>query len=77
VIIRWAPFSIALREQVAFVFERLYGTSELHTSKDGFTFLRPPRSADEVSKGDWSHFDQVLVVFSFVCFACMKTSTLR
>jgi hypothetical protein len=111
----WAPFSVELRETVAFVFERLYGsfscrsylfvflsfflcmnvrvdtfrilyhsmlllmlelsdvhppffcstnqgTHKLHTSKDGFTLLRPPRSADEVDQGDWSHFDQVMRV---------------
>ena len=50
-----------LRERVAFVFARLYGTPELHCSKDGFTLLRPPRAAAEVSRGDWSHFDQVRV----------------
>ena len=54
----WAAFAVRLRERVAFVFERLFGTDRLHTSKDGFTLMRPPRTAAEVEGGDWSHFDQ-------------------
>ena len=54
----WAPFSVHLRERVAFVFERMYGTRRLHCSKDGFTLLRPPRSPDDIEAGDWTHFDQ-------------------
>jgi hypothetical protein len=54
----WAPFAVELRAEVAFVFERLYGTRRLHTSKDGFTLLRPPRTKEEIDEGDWSHFDQ-------------------
>jgi hypothetical protein len=46
-----------LRELLAKrVFEPLYGTNELHSSKDGFTFQRPTRTAMKRRAND--HFDQ-------------------
>jgi hypothetical protein len=38
------------------VFEPLYGTRELHTSKDGFTLMRPQRRPAARALG--GHFDQ-------------------
>jgi len=38
------------------VFERLYGTRELHCSKDGFTFQRP--TWQELGRNPNDHFDQ-------------------
>lgn len=46
-----------LRERMAErVFERLYGTKELHSSKDGFTLQRPTRQELRLSPND--HYDQ-------------------
>merc|ERR1719230_2575195 len=46
-----------LRERMAErVFERLYGTKELHTSKDGFTLQRPTSEELHLSPND--HVDQ-------------------
>lgn len=47
-----------LREKIAErVFERVYGTRELHCSKDGFTFHRPTSRESSVRPGN-DHFDQ-------------------
>jgi hypothetical protein len=46
-----------LREKLAErVFEKLYGTSELHCSKDGFTLQRPTN--EHLRSGNSDHFDQ-------------------
>lgn len=46
-----------LRERMAErVFERLYGTRELHSSKDGFTFQRP--TSGDLGRSPNDHFDQ-------------------
>merc|ERR1719217_569860 len=46
-----------LREVMAErVFEKLYGTPELHCSKDGFTLQRPTRQ--ELGRSPNDHFDQ-------------------
>jgi len=46
-----------LREVMAErVFEKLYGTRELHTSKDGFTLQRPTEA--ELGRSPNDHFDQ-------------------
>ena len=46
-----------LREMLADrVFEKLYGTKRLHTSKDGFAFVRPNAATNAQTPG--GHFDQ-------------------
>lgn len=46
-----------MKEQFATrVFEPLYGTRELHCSKDGFTFQRPTRA--DLRRTENDHFDQ-------------------
>eukprot|EP01025_Chloroclados_australasicus_P008501 TRINITY_DN1302_c1_g1_i2.p1 TRINITY_DN1302_c1_g1~~TRINITY_DN1302_c1_g1_i2.p1 ORF type:complete len:374 (-),score=20.48 TRINITY_DN1302_c1_g1_i2:1507-2499(-) len=43
----WCQAVCDIREQVSPVFEKLYGTQQLHCSRDGINFSRPPRNIDE------------------------------
>eukprot|EP01023_Acetabularia_acetabulum_P009661 TRINITY_DN14368_c0_g1_i1.p1 TRINITY_DN14368_c0_g1~~TRINITY_DN14368_c0_g1_i1.p1 ORF type:complete len:332 (-),score=42.62 TRINITY_DN14368_c0_g1_i1:256-1251(-) len=58
----WCQVSCDVREQVAPVFEDIFGTQKLHCSRDGFNFSRPPRNTNEISGKDLYqidvHFDQ-------------------
>eukprot|EP01024_Parvocaulis_polyphysoides_P066033 TRINITY_DN7727_c2_g1_i2.p1 TRINITY_DN7727_c2_g1~~TRINITY_DN7727_c2_g1_i2.p1 ORF type:complete len:329 (-),score=40.42 TRINITY_DN7727_c2_g1_i2:87-1073(-) len=56
----WCQTSCDIREQVAPVFEQLFGTKKLHCSRDGFNFTRPPRDESETFNGEYVqvHFDQ-------------------
>mmetsp|Transcript_58430 Transcript_58430/g.165923 ORF Transcript_58430/g.165923 Transcript_58430/m.165923 type:complete len:472 (-) Transcript_58430:410-1825(-) len=55
-----------LREKAADrVFQGLYGTRELHVSKDGFTFFRPTKAQVKTSPND--HFDQGLSAVGLHC----------
>lgn len=55
-----------LRETLAErVFEQLYGTRELHCSKDGFTFQRPTR--EQLSNTPNDHFDQGSTLLGLQC----------
>jgi len=55
-----------LREVMAErVFEKLYGTRELHCSKDGFTLQRPTQWELELSPND--HFDQGSDLYGLQC----------
>mmetsp|Transcript_85964 Transcript_85964/g.227914 ORF Transcript_85964/g.227914 Transcript_85964/m.227914 type:complete len:395 (+) Transcript_85964:98-1282(+) len=55
-----------LRETLAErVFEPLYGTRELHCSKDGFTFQRPTREQLSTTPND--HFDQGSTLLGLQC----------
>lgn len=47
------------------VFERLYGTRELHCSKDGFTLQRPTRTVLRRTPND--HFDQGMTMQGLHC----------
>jgi hypothetical protein len=55
-----------LREKMADrVFEKLYGSRELHVSKDGFTFQRP--TDGELGRSPNDHFDQGLRWMGLQC----------
>lgn len=55
-----------LRETLAQrVFEKLYGTRELHCSKDGFTFQRPTKRP--LSRTPNDHFDQGSTLLGLQC----------
>jgi len=55
-----------LREKLAErVFEKLYGTPELHCSKDGFTFQRPTKRP--LSRTPNDHFDQGSTLLGLQC----------
>mmetsp|Transcript_33489 Transcript_33489/g.59036 ORF Transcript_33489/g.59036 Transcript_33489/m.59036 type:complete len:522 (-) Transcript_33489:245-1810(-) len=55
-----------LRELLAErVFEKLYGTRELHCSKDGFTLQRP--TSQELNRSPNDHFDQGSSMYGLQC----------